>query len=187
MLQDKAFSLPPKIGEKMTYFVLGETKTVRTWRHYVLRFFTGTFLSYPPTTSFDTGSRPICWTSMSRKLFFWKSTCLAGLPPPHQNPSHSFSEITAESRQERERNHEEKEVMRSRWTTFRRPGSGSDHNWLWELGQVILSLRTTLSSNYTLFICDMGMVADPTSWVLLRVEWGDAFQVLIYCLAYWKC
>lgn len=29
MLQDKAFSLPPKIGEQMTYFVLGETKTVR--------------------------------------------------------------------------------------------------------------------------------------------------------------
>lgn len=29
MLQDKAFSLPPKIGKQMTYFVLGETKTVR--------------------------------------------------------------------------------------------------------------------------------------------------------------
>ena len=149
MLQDKAFSLPPKIGEQMTYFILGETKSVRTWRHYALWFFTGTFLSYPPTTSSDTGSRPICWTSMSRKLFFWKSMCLSGLPPPRQNPSHSFSEFIAESRQERERNHEKKEVMWSRWTTFRRLGSGWDHNWLWELGQVILSLRTALSSSVT--------------------------------------
>lgn len=145
----KPFPCLQRLAKKVTYFVLGGTKTVRTWRHYVLRFFTGTFLSDPPTTSFDTGSRPICWTSMSRKLFFCKSMCPTGLPPPHQNPSHSFSEIIAESRQERERNHEEKEVMWSRWTTFRRPGSGSDHNWLWELGQVILSLRTTLPSSVT--------------------------------------
>lgn len=81
--------------------------------------------------------------------------CLTGTLPSCLSPSSSFSEISAENRQERGEgvgwgrgDDEQKGMVGSRGTKLRRPSSGSDRNVLGELGHVISSV-TSLSSSVT--------------------------------------
>lgn len=71
-----------------------------------------------------------------------------------------------------------RETMRKRrWYEVDEPNSG-------DLAQVqiIIDCENLGKSLYLLephsLICDMGTIIDPTSWVLVRVKWGGAFQVL---------
>lgn len=77
------------------------------------------FSSDPPTPSPEIGIRRICGTSVSGKLFFWKSMCLTGTLPSCLSPFSSFSEIPAENRQEWEET-----MSKRRWCEVEEPNSG---------------------------------------------------------------